>query len=106
MEKPSRRPTRRAASEGWQKSFQEASPYLGLGMQLALTMVFFVGGGYLLDRWLDTAPWLLLAGAILGMVGVFINLFFLVRKLSQEGKKADKTRAPVEPPEDPPASDG
>ena len=55
---------------------------MGLGMQLALTMVFFVAGGHYLDRWLDTAPWLLLAGALLGIVSVFVYLFRIVDQLS------------------------
>ncbi len=57
---------------------------MGLGMQLALTMVFFVVGGHYLDRWLDTAPWLLLAGALLGMVSFFMYLFRLADQLSNQ----------------------
>ena len=42
-------------------------------------IVCFGAGGYLLDRWLETAPWLLLAGLIVGMVVGFLVLFQLVR---------------------------
>ncbi len=52
-------------------------------MQLALSMAFFVGGGYLLDRWLDTAPWLLVAGAVLGMVAIFLQLFRVVAEVNR-----------------------
>lgn len=72
---------------------REASPYMGLGMQLALSMVFFVGGGYLLDRWLDTSPWLLVAGAVLGMVAVFVNLFRLVAELNKKHKASSRENA-------------
>lgn len=67
---------RRAArrSGGWQEGIRDAGPYLGLGMQLALTMVFFTVGGYLLDRWLNTLPWLTIVGAVLGMTAVFVHL--------------------------------
>ena len=57
---------------------------MGLGMQMVLTMVLFVAGGYYLDRWLGTAPWLLLAGALLGMVVVFVYLFRLADQLSKK----------------------
>ena len=59
---------------------------MGLGMQMVLTMVLFAGGGYYLDRWLGTAPWLLLAGALLGMVSVFT---YLIRLANQLGKKSE-----------------
>ena len=61
-------------------------------MQMALTMVFFITGGYFLDRWLDTAPWLLLAGAILGMVSVFVHLFRLVAELNKKSDARRKTK--------------
>ena len=81
---------------------REASPYLGLGMQLALSMIFFVGAGYLLDRWLGTDPWLLVVGAVLGMVAVFIHLFRLVGELN----KQSEDRSKAHPPDDSTASPG
>ena len=45
-----------------------------------------VGGivvGYLLDRWLDTKPWLLLAGIVLGSVGGFAAMYRIVSRLNQ-----------------------
>ena len=71
---------------------REASTYLSLGMQMALTMAFFVIVGYYLDRWLDTAPWLLLAGAVLGMVSVFVHLFRLVADLNKKSEARRKAR--------------
>lgn len=81
----------------------EASPYLGLGMQLALSMVFFVVGGYLLDQWLDTSPWLLVVGAILGVIAVFIHLFRLVNELSKKGSPSTRTKHSdhIPPPSNP-----
>lgn len=80
---PNSEPSEDAAARGsWQKSFQIAAPYMGLGVQMVLTMVFFAGGGYYLDRWLGTAPWLLLVGALIGAVSV---LAYLVRLASQLG---------------------
>jgi ATP synthase protein I len=71
-------------SGGWQRSVREAGPYLGLGMQLALTMAFFTIGGYLLDGWLETTPWLTIAGALLGMVAVFVHLIRISRTLNRK----------------------
>jgi F0F1-type ATP synthase assembly protein I len=45
-----------------------------LGWQIASTLLLFTAGGYALDRWLDTLPWFLLAGAVLGMVGIFYQI--------------------------------
>lgn len=66
---------------------REASPYVGLGMQIAGSMVMFVGGGYLLDKWLDTTPWLTIVGAFLGMAAIFIQLVRVSKTLSSKGKK-------------------
>ena len=102
MEDYPKRPAqpRRPVTGSWQQSLHEASSYISLGMQLALTMVFFVGGGYFLDRWLGTEPWLLLVGAVLGMAAVFVHLFRLVAQLNKKSearrkaKKAEKTTSP------------
>jgi F0F1-type ATP synthase assembly protein I len=59
-----------------------AGPYLGLGLQLAGTMVVYILLGYLADRWLGTDPWLLLAGAGLGMLAFFVQLFRIVRRMN------------------------
>ena len=64
-------------------------PYLTLGLQLAVSVValFFLG------RWLDelwgTAPWLMLAGLLVGTVGGFVNFF---RSVVALGKREDKAQ--------------
>ena len=70
----------------WQTSMREAGPYLGLGVQFALTMAFFTLGGYGLDYWLGTSPWLTIGGAFLGMTALFIQLFRVAGTL---GSKKD-----------------
>ena len=44
--------------------------------------------GYLLDRWLGTAPWLLLSLTVLGIVSGLLSLF---RALKKEMKDEPKT---------------
>lgn len=48
--------------------------------------------GYLLDRWLKTAPWMLLTWLLLGVASGLMNLFRGVRKYLLENKE------PVEKP--------
>ena len=36
--------------------------------------------GWLADRWLDTDPWLVAAGIVLGSVSAFVRMWELVRK--------------------------
>lgn len=57
---------------------------MGLGFQLAGSVLFYVIAGYLADRWLGTAPWLLVTGALLGMVTFFAQLVRVVRRLNAE----------------------
>jgi F0F1-type ATP synthase assembly protein I len=47
---------------------------LGRGMDLALTMLVFLGGGWLLDRWLGTNPLFTIVLAVLAMVGGGLRL--------------------------------
>ncbi|NBC16926.1 MAG: hypothetical protein GVY18_06360 [Bacteroidetes bacterium] len=49
-------------------------------MQIAASMVMFVGGGYLLDQWLGTLPWMTVLGAVVGLVSVIA----LIVRVSQE----------------------
>lgn len=60
---------------------------LGLGWQIASTLLIFTAGGYALDRWLDTLPWFLLAGALLGMVGIFYRVLRIVTELDEDDKR-------------------
>jgi ATP synthase protein I len=56
----------------------------GLAYAAALTLFFSVatllGLGWLLDRWLNTAPWLMVAGIILGSA---VGLYEFVRLTSK-----------------------
>ena len=84
--------TRRPATS-WQESLRDVYPYLGLGMQVGLSLVFFVGIGYLLDRWLGTLPWLLLVCALVGMVAVFYQVVRVSKQLGKESRPPDHYRS-------------
>jgi F0F1-type ATP synthase assembly protein I len=44
------------------------------GIDNALVVALLFGVGYGLDRWLGTAPWLMIVFALLGGVGVFAKM--------------------------------
>ena len=74
----------RPPAGSWQEGIRAVSPYLGLGMRLALPMVFFMVAGYGADHYLGTGPWLTLAGALVGFVSAFAGLFRLVSLQSRK----------------------
>lgn len=49
--------------------------HVGVGVELILPLLIGVFGGYKLDEWLGTEPWLLIAGSVLGMTAGFLNFF-------------------------------
>lgn len=72
------------------------SNLLGLGWQIASTLLVFTLGGYFLDRWLDTLPWFLIGGALLGMVGVFYQILRIAMDLDRaEKRKKSEVRRPT-----------
>jgi ATP synthase protein I len=68
--------------------FREATPYLGLGIQLAAGVIVFYYLGSWADGKLHTAPWLMLTGVLIGIVGGFIKFFRTAADLS----KTESTR--------------
>lgn len=56
---------------------------LTLGTVIASNIVGGVLLGYLLDRWLQTAPWLVVVGLILGTVGAFVALYRITARLGE-----------------------
>ena len=79
----------RPPSTDWRQSLREAGPYVGLGLQMALSMAFFVGLGYAADGWLETLPWLTIAGGVLGMAA----LFALLLRVNSDMRAASEKKA-------------
>jgi ATP synthase protein I len=46
-----------------------------LGTELVAGLIVGVGGGLLLDRWLDSGPWLMVVGFILGSAAGILNVY-------------------------------
>ena len=70
----------------------EAGPHLTLGMQIALGMMFFVGIGFVVDRWLESSPWGMVLGAVVGMVAVFALVIRTARDADAKLKERRQKR--------------
>jgi ATP synthase protein I len=51
-----------------------------IGLTLVIATVIGLAGGYYLDRWLGTSPWLTLIGLLFGIAAGFVNLFRAVKR--------------------------
>jgi len=65
----------------------------GVGLTLVISTVLGFWGGYALDRWLGTAPWLMLVGLLLGIASGFVNLFRAAGMFGREGEQAERDRS-------------
>ncbi|MEE9224582.1 MAG: AtpZ/AtpI family protein [Bacteroidota bacterium] len=78
------------------KAYHEVGPYLGLGLQLAVTVVFF----FLVGKWLDgvflTTPILMVVGGFIGAVAglySFLKTVISLNKKQAERRKNDSERS-------------
>ena len=55
-----------------------------IGMTLVIATVLGLAGGYYLDRWLGTSPWLTLIGLLFGIAAGFVNLFRAVKRAERD----------------------
>ena len=65
----------------------------GVGLTLVISTVLGLWGGYVLDRWLGSAPWLMLVGLLLGIASGFVNLFRAAGIFAREGRQAESDRS-------------
>jgi F0F1-type ATP synthase assembly protein I len=71
------------------ESIREAGPYLGLGFQLAATILFMLYIGYLLDNYFDIYPVLMLVFAFFGAFAGIYNFIKTVININEK-KKVEK----------------
>ena len=71
-------------SEQFGRSARAMSDYMGLGLQIAVSFVFFVLLGYWADSRLGTSPILLLAGVLVGMAGMVLLFMKVVRSANKK----------------------
>jgi len=73
----------------------EFSPFLTMGIQLALAVVAFFFLGRWLDGVFDCAPWLMITGLAVGIIGGLIQFFLAALALGKkEDKEAKEQKAP------------
>ncbi|MBN8230645.1 AtpZ/AtpI family protein [Corallococcus macrosporus] len=66
------------------RQMRAAEPYISAVWKLVGGAVVGVLGGYFLDKWLGTAPWLLLG---LSLVGIGVGFYGFLHAMSQLGKR-------------------
>ncbi len=54
-----------------------------VGMELVVATMVGVFLGYLLDRFLGTKPWLMVAGVVVGAIAGFLNVYRSVQRMNQ-----------------------
>ncbi|MFO7446106.1 MAG: AtpZ/AtpI family protein [Ignavibacteriaceae bacterium] len=69
--------------EGLSKIYREIGPYIGLGMQLAVTVGIMVFIGIWLDGRFETTPMLTV---IFAFLGVFIGMYAFIKTVMKSGK--------------------
>jgi ATP synthase protein I len=96
---------RRAEASGSIRRKREAEPNTALGSAFKLSTEFVaalvVGGGmgWLIDRWLDTKPTVLVVGLVLGIAAGFMGVFRVARQMQAEDAEKAKS-APALPASD------
>ena len=70
--------------EKFGRSVRAISDYMGIGLQIALSFALFVLLGFWADSKLGTSPLLLLAGVLLGMLGMALVLMKVVRQANKK----------------------
>jgi ATP synthase protein I len=70
-----------SGEKGTWKALGELS---SIGFALVVATVIGLVVGYWLDRWLGTAPWLMLIGLGFGIAAGFVNLFRSVKRAERE----------------------
>ena len=72
------------APSGEESSWKALAELSSIGMTLVLATVIGLAGGYGLDRWLGTSPWLIMIGLGLGIAAGFVNLFRSVKRAERD----------------------
>ncbi len=64
--------------------FRRLAELSSIGLMLPSSIIVGLLIGAVLDRWLGTKPWLLLAFTVLGIVSGLLSLFRTLRKYDRE----------------------
>lgn len=62
---------------GTQRDWQAVGVASGLGCTVVVSLLLCIGGGIILDRWLDTSPIFTLSGMVLGLIAAGYSIYEL-----------------------------
>jgi len=66
-------------------NFRKLAELSSIGLLLPSSIIVGLFFGYILDRWLGTAPWLLLVFTVLGVVSGLLSLFRALKRYDKDG---------------------
>jgi ATP synthase protein I len=69
------------------KFYRQFARISAIGLEMGLSVAVGLAIGYLLDRYLNTKPWLTIIFLILGVIAGFRSLFSLAREIGKSGRK-------------------
>jgi len=79
---------------GKQEDFRKLAEMSSVALVLPSSIAVGLFFGYVLDKWLHTDPWLLLAFLVFGIISGFTSLFRALRKYEkEEGGKSREMRS-------------
>jgi F0F1-type ATP synthase assembly protein I len=90
-------------SDEAQRDWQAIGVASGLGCSIVVSLIMFLGGGILIDRWLDIQPIGVLTGMVLGLIAAGYQIYQLATLgPKRRAKRANPTikRVPIELPAD------
>jgi ATP synthase protein I len=70
-------------------NFRKLAELSSIGLMLPSSIIVGLFFGYVLDRWLGTAPWLLLIFTVLGVVSGLLSLFRALKKYEKDQSPED-----------------
>jgi ATP synthase protein I len=72
--------------------FRELGKYSALGLEMALSVVIGLGIGYYLDKWLGTAPWLMILWIGFGFAAGVRSLYPAAVRSGKDIEKDEEER--------------
>jgi ATP synthase protein I len=59
-----------------------------VGLSFVFALVIGFGGGYLLDKWLGTSPWLTFLGFFIGMAAGILNVYRVMQLAGKNTRRS------------------
>jgi ATP synthase protein I len=69
------------------KILRQIASYSTVGLEMGLSVAVGAIGGYYLDKWLKTEPWLLIIFLIFGAIAGYRSLYRALKRLERENKE-------------------